>query len=136
MTIPTQLSLNGFLTIVPELTFAGNGQARFHARTGIEQWRREANGDLTRLDPIFCDLVMFGRRAERAYDRFRMGDQFIASGYVNQYERQRDGHTVPCEEFVALRIGHDSHGTRSTVDRAEPDPPQSALAEVRPAVGI
>ena len=101
MTIPTQLSLHGFIATAPELTFVGNGEARFHARAGIEQWRREPNGELTKLDPVFCHLVLFGRRAERAYDRFRKGDQFVASGYINEYERQRDGHRVRCEEFVA-----------------------------------
>ena len=138
MTIPTQMSLHGFIATTPELTFIGNGEARFHARAGIEQWRREPNGDLTKLDPVFCDLVLFGRRAERAYDRFRKGDQFVASGYINEYERQRDGHTVPCEEFVARRMGHDSFRTRYTVDREYPNPPQpqSATAMAQPVVGV
>ena len=135
MTIPTQLSLHGFIATVPELTFIGNGQARFYARAGTEQWRRETNGDFIKLDPVFCDLVLFGRQAERAYDRFGKGDQFIASGYVNQYERQRDVQAISCEEFVARRIGHDSHGTRYTVERKDPDPPQPTRLD-RPAVGI
>ena len=137
MTIPTQLSLHGFIATAAELTFVGNGGARFHARAGIEQWRREPNGELTKLDPVFCHLVLFGRRAERAYDRFREGDQFVASGYINAYERQRDGHTVPCEEFVARRIGHDSHRTRYTVERTQQDHLHSAAEPVpRPAVGL
>ena len=51
MTIPTQLSLHGFIATVPELTFIGSGHARFYARAGVEQWRREPNGDFTKLDP-------------------------------------------------------------------------------------
>jgi single-strand DNA-binding protein len=141
MTIPTQMSLHGFIATDPELTFIGRGVARFHARAGIEQWRREPSGDLTRLDPVFCDLVLFGRRAERAHDRFREGDQFVASGCINQYDRQRDGHTVLCEEFVARRMGHDSFRTRYTVDREHPNPPPTppsptATVVPEPAVGI
>ncbi len=136
MAIPTQLSLHGFIATVPELTFTGNGQARFHTRAGTEQWPREPDGDVTKLDPIFCDLVLFGRQPERAYDRFRKGDQFVAAGYVNPYERPGDGQAVPCEEFVARRIGHDSHGTRYTVERKKPDPPQPTHPLDRPAVGI
>ncbi len=137
MTIPTQLSLHGFIATAPELTFVGNGEARFHARAAIEQWRRELNGDLTKLDPVSCDLVVFGRRAERAYDRFRKGDQFVASGYINEYERQRDGHTVACEEFVARRMGHDSFRTRYIVDREHPNPSATTAATMpQPVVGV
>src|SRR3712207_5718200 len=100
-------------------SFGDSGRARFHARAGIERWRKEPDGSFTKLDPVFCDLVLFGRQAERAYDRFRVGDQFVASGYVHEYERLRDGHGVPCEEFVARRIGHDSHQTRYTVERTQ-----------------
>jgi single-strand DNA-binding protein len=137
MTIPTRMSLHGFIATPPELTFVGNGQARFHARAGIEQWRKEPNADLTKLDPVFCDLVLFGKTAERAYDRFRAGDQFVASGYINEYERIRDGHSVACEEFVARRIGHDTLRTRYAVERQQPDPPQPTAASLpQPAVGL
>ena len=95
-----------------------------------------AQRGLHQARPVFCDLVLFGRQAERAYDRFRKGDQFVASGYLNQYERQRDGQAISCEEFVARRIGHDSHGTPYTVERKDPDPPHPSHALDRPAVGI
>ena len=137
MTIPTQLSLHGIIATAPELTFIGNGEASFHTRDGIEQRRREPNGDLTKLESVFWDLVLFGRRAERASDRFRKGDQFVASGYINEYERQRDGHTVPCEEFVARRMGHDSFRTRYTVDREHPNPsPTTATTTPQPILEV
>src|SRR3712207_8922129 len=47
-------------------SFGDSGRARFHARAGIEQWRKESDGSFTKLDPVFCDLVLFGRQAERS----------------------------------------------------------------------
>lgn len=120
MSIPTQMSLHGFVATAPELTYGDSNIARFHARAGIEQWRKEPDGSFTKLDPQFCDLVLFNRAAERAYARFRVGDQFVASGYVHEYEYDRDGTTVAREEFVARRIGHDTTHTRYTVDRPAP----------------
>ena len=67
MTIPTQMSLHGFIATAPELTFTGKGHARFFCRVGIEQHRKEVDGSFTRLDPVFCDMVLFDRAAERAY---------------------------------------------------------------------
>ena len=94
MTIPTQMSLHGFIATAPELTYGKSDVARFRARGGIEQWRKEADGAFTKLDPQFCDMVLFKSSAERAYARFRAGDQFVASGYVHEYEFERDGATV------------------------------------------
>lgn len=131
MSIPTQMSLHGFIATPPQLTFTTGGAARFYARVGVEQFRKEPDGGFTKLEPTFHDLVMFKAIAERAYARFRTGDQFVASGYINQYELQRNGRTVPREEFVARRIGHDTARTRYDVDRSptrQPDPPSAAAA--------
>jgi single-strand DNA-binding protein len=143
MSIPTQMSLHGFIATPPQLTFTGSGLARFHARVGVEQWRKEPDGSFTKLDPTFHDLVIFKATAERAYARFRTGDQFVASGYINDYQLQRDGKTITCEEFVARRIGHDTARTRYAVDRTptrQPDPPSEAPAatptQPAPAVGL
>lgn len=139
MTIPTQLSLHGFIATPPELHFTGGGAARFHARIGVEQWRKEPDGTFTKLDPTFHHLVMFKKSAERAYARFRVGDSFVASGYLNEYELERNGKTIPGEEFVARRIGHDTVRTRYEVDRTpskQPDPPTGEpVAEATPALG-
>ncbi|HEY9565831.1 MAG TPA: single-stranded DNA-binding protein [Nocardioides sp.] len=117
MTIPTQMSLHGFIATAPELTYGKSDVARFRARAGVEQWRKEPDGSFTKLDPQFCELVMFKSAAERAYARFHAGDQFVASGYVHEYEFDRDGETVQREEFVARRIGHDTARTRYSVER-------------------
>ena len=83
--------------------------------------------------------------AERAYARFRAGDQFVASGYVHEYEFDRGGETVQREEFVARRIGHDTARTRYSVERPAteratgPESGRDAQRTVEPsstAVGI
>lgn len=137
MTIPTQLSLHGYIATAPDLHFTDSGEPRFHARAGLQQWRKEPDGSFTELPSVYCNLVMFGTRAERAYDQFRPGDEFVASGYINEFERQHNGHQVACEEFVARQIGHDAYRTRYTVQRRQPDTsPPTPTVQSQPAVGI
>ena len=134
MTIPTQMSLHGYIAIAPELSFTDTGHARFYCRVGIEQHRKEVDGSFTRLDPVYADLVMFDRTAERAYSRFKPGDRIIASGYIHEYEQERPGEPSEIrEQFVARRIGHDCAWTRYVVDRApakQPEPPSNETTVV------
>lgn len=119
MTIPTQMSLHGFIATTPELNFNQSGHARFHCRVGVNQYRKEVDGSFTTLDPVYCDLVLFDRAAERAYPAFRTGDEIVASGYVHEYEQ--DHPHAPSEireQFVARQIGHDCARTRYIVDRS------------------
>jgi single-strand DNA-binding protein len=143
MTIPTQMSLQGFIATAPELTFGSKGHPRFYCRVGIEQHRKETNGSFTKLDPVFCDLVLFDRTAERAYSRFKPGDQIVASGYVHEFEQtSANGTSQKREQFVARRIGHDCVRTRYVVDRTptkQPDLPtneMNVVNEPQQAVGI
>ena len=117
MSIPTQMSLTGFIATVPDLTFTRTGKARFHARVGCEHYRKEVDGSFTKLDPTFHDLVLFEATAERAYARFRKGDSFVASGYIHEYEVANDDTTVVREEFIARRIGHDTARTSYDIQR-------------------
>lgn len=142
MTIPTQMSLQGFIAIAPRLTFTGNGTARFYARIGVEHFRKETDASYTKLESTFHDMVMFQAAAERAYARFRVGDSFVASGYIHEYELEKQGQIEAREEFVARRVGHDTARTRYDVDRSpsrQPDPPGGPIAarhEPVPAVGL
>ena len=142
MTIPTQLSLQGFIASEPQLSFGESGHARFYCRVGIEQHRKEADGSFTKVEPVFCDLVLFDRAAERAYSRFKPGDQILASGYIHEYEQERQGGASRFrEQFVACRIGHDCLCTRYVVDRGQAMPPERRVREAAvanqpsPAVG-
>jgi single-strand DNA-binding protein len=142
MTIPSQMSLHGFIATAPQLNFMGNGAARFYARVGVEHYRKETDASFTKLESTFHDLVAYAKTAERAYARFRVGDNFVASGYINEYEVERNGHTEAREEFVARRVGHDVARTRYDVDRSparQPDPPSAGLSvakEPAPVVGV
>ena len=137
MSLPTQMSLHGFIATVPDLTFTRTGTARFYARVGCEHYRKEVDGGFTKLDPTFHDLVLFEATAERAYARFRKGDSFIASGYIHQYEVAKDDTTVVREEFVARRIGHDTARTPYDVQRRRvTSPDQVAEQAPQPAVGL
>jgi single-strand DNA-binding protein len=145
MSIPTQMSLAGFIASAPELHFARSGTECCRVRVGVEQWRKEADGSFTKLDPTFHDMVMFERVAREAYDRFRPGDAFLANGYVHEYEIEQAGGSVIREEFVARKIGHDSVRTTYDVQRrrdpvaagqATPHPPDASPAAPAPAVGL
>lgn len=132
MSIPTQLSLHGYIATSPELTSSRNGVHRFRARIGVERFRKETDGSFTRLDSEYCDLVAFDTAADRAFAWFQVGDSFVASGYVNEYETTRDGQPVTCEEFVARRLGHDVTRTTYEVARRQPaasDPAPPVVTE-------
>lgn len=136
MTIPTQMSLVGFVVSDPELHFTESGKEFCRVRIGVEQRRREADGAFTKLVPTFHDLVAFESTALETYARFRKGDSFVASGYVHEYEVERTG-TIK-EEFVARKIGHNANKTAYEVDRRRmartapaPTPPPPS-----PAVGF
>lgn len=118
MAIRTQDSLSGFTASDPQLTFTERGDARFYARVGQEQFRREDDGSFTKTDTAYSNLVMYRRSAERAHEQFAKGDNFVAEGYVHTYDYERDGQTIEGEEFVAKKLGHDTARTRYEVDRA------------------
>lgn len=137
MTIPTQMSLAGFIASVPQLNFTGNGVARFYARVGVEHARKEPDGTYTPLDPTFHDLVLYRASAERAYAQFRKGDSFVASGYIHEFEVDHNEQTVAREEFVARRVGHDTSRTHYDVRRRQSHTPEPAATTApQPAVGI
>ncbi|MFV0257484.1 MAG: single-stranded DNA-binding protein [Acidimicrobiales bacterium] len=117
MAIRTQESLSGFIAGDPELSFTSKGDARFYVRGGQNHYRTEDDGSFTKTDTTYFNLVAFRATAERAYERFRKGDNFIAEGYVRTYEHEVEGQVREVEEFVARRIGHDLAMTRYEVDR-------------------
>lgn len=117
MAIRTQESLSGFIATDPQLTYTERGEARFYARFGQENFRREDSGEFTKLDPSFGNLILYRATAERAYERFSKGDQFVAEGYTHDYSYERDGQQIEGSKFVAKKIGHDTARTRYDVDR-------------------
>jgi single-strand DNA-binding protein len=106
MSMPTQMSLVGFIASIPELHFTKAGDECCRMRVGIEQWRKEVDGSFTELDPTFHDMVSFESTARETYARFRKGDSFVASGYVRECELEGHKGSVIKEELVARMIGH------------------------------
>ena len=140
MSIPTQMSLSGFIACAPDLHFTRAGAEYVRVRVGVEQWRKEVDGSFTKLDPTFHDMVAFESAARETYARFRPGDSFVASGYVHEYEDTSSG--IIREEFVARKIGHNATQTAYEVQRrrahAVPAPSDSATAPepATPVVGL
>jgi len=122
MAIHTQESVSGFIASIPQLTQTERGDARFYAKIGQEHYRKEEDGSFTQTETTFHDLVAYRKTAERAYDRFSKGDNFLAEGYTREYERTNDeGVSVLAEEFIAKKLGHDLARTRYEVDRTKRD---------------
>ncbi|WP_310964136.1 single-stranded DNA-binding protein [Nocardioides terrisoli] len=139
MSIPTQMSLVGFVASAPELHFTKDGAECCRLRVGVEQWRREVDGDFTKLDPTFHDMVAFESTARETYARFRKGDSFVASGYVHEYEVEHPGEaSVIKEEFVARKIGHNVNNTAYEVQRRRlaPAPAPPAQRSSNTAIGL
>jgi single-strand DNA-binding protein len=136
MSIPTQLSLAGFIASEPDLRFTTSGAEYVRVRVGVERWRKEVDGGFTKLDPTFHDMVAFESTAREAYARFRKGDSFVASGYVHEYEVERTGEIK--EEFVARKIGHNVNKTAYEVQRRRLAPANAAPAPdpPNPAIGL
>ena len=146
MSIPTQMSLVGFIVSMPELHFTAAGKEHLRVRIGVEQWRHEVDGSFTKLDPTYHDMVAFESTARETYARFKPGDCFIASGYVHEYEVDRPEGSLIKEEFVARKIGHNVNRTDYAVQRSRPADrtrastptagPTTAPAPHPPAVGF
>lgn len=131
MSIPTQMSLAGFIAGDLDLHFTSAGAEYLRIRVGVEQWRKEVDGSFTKLDPTFHDMVAFESTAREAYARFRKGDSFIASGYVHEYAHERTGEIR--KEFVARKIGHNVNRTDYEVKRRRLTPDTEQPAPLSPA---
>jgi single-strand DNA-binding protein len=134
MSIPTQMSLAGFIASEPDLHFTSAGAEYLRVRVGVEQWRKEVDGSFTKLEPTFHDMVAFESTARETYARFRKGDSFVASGYVHEYEVERTGEIK--EEFVARKIGHNVNRTAYEVQRRRPAPATAAPSQDHPSPAI
>lgn len=132
MAIPVQQSLAGFIASAADVSFTDAGIAQVRFRVGVEHWHREQDGTFTKLENSFHDLLIFGRTAERAADRFRKGDQFVAHGHVQTRYAEPPAQPTEREVYVARKIGHDLARTAYDVDRT-PATARQAAQQVRQA---
>jgi single-stranded DNA-binding protein len=131
------MSLVGFVASAPELHFTKDGAERCRLRVGVERWRKEVDGEYTKLDPTLHDMVAFESTARATFARFRKGDSFVASGYVHEYEVERPGEpSVIKEEFVARKIGHNANKTAYDVQRHRRAPAPAPPAQEPPSTAI
>ncbi|MDR0847733.1 MAG: single-stranded DNA-binding protein [Propionibacteriaceae bacterium] len=128
--IHLQGALNGFIASAPRLTTTENGDSRFLARIGQEHQVRQADGTFAKAETTFHDLAIYGKTAQRAFEQFKKGDQFIAQGYMRTYQATGIGGPEIREEFVATRIGHDLATTKYTVDHTRQHTPAAGLRPV------
>ena len=117
MPIPTKPGVSRFIRFDPEQTFNKDNVARFSAAVGIKQSVQDAAGQWHDVEPYRTRLVMFGPSAERAFDQFKAGDNFIAEGHERTYTQTVDGKEVERDQFRASRLGHDNNLTNYNVDR-------------------
>jgi single-strand DNA-binding protein len=113
-TIPTSVSLEGRLAADPVLQRTRTGRSFVRVRVEAEPVPVPLeDGQFADVPAVPCDLVVFGKAADRMTSRFRFGDRFVASGRVK---------TTSGSEawFVARRIGHDAARTTYRVTRARP----------------
>ncbi len=137
MSIPTQMSLAGFIVSISDLHTTGSGSPQVRARVGVEQWRHEASAIFTPLDPTYHDVVAYDHAASVLSTRFRPGDFFIASGYIHEYELDQPGGSLIKEEFVARKIGHNANHTAYVVQRRPPHRAKVSVAtHQQSAVGM
>jgi single-stranded DNA-binding protein len=123
MAIRTYESFSGFIATAPQLSYTANGGARFFVKFGQEHYRKEEDGTFTKQETTFHDLVAFRATAERAHARFSKGDNFVAEGYVRDYQYEdAQGTLIEGSEFVARKIGHDLARTNYEVDRTRRTP--------------
>ncbi|GAA4707735.1 Single-strand binding protein family protein [Promicromonospora umidemergens] len=111
-TIPTSVSLEGRLAADPVLQHTRAGRSFVRVRVEAEAVPVSlGDGQFADFPAVPCDLVVFGKAADRMTSRFRFGDRFVASGRV---KTTSDGEAW----FVARRIGHDAARTTYRVTRA------------------
>lgn len=118
MAIRTYQSFSGYIATEPDTRPTQDGTARFWARAGQRQGRREQDGSFTKLPTQYMPIVAFGDAAEEAMALLGKGDSFTAEGRIHPIKYVKDGKAIEGEEFEVWKIGR----RRNDADRsAQPD---------------
>ncbi|ODU06355.1 MAG: hypothetical protein ABS81_04900 [Pseudonocardia sp. SCN 72-86] len=127
MAIRTYQSFSGYVSTEPNTEPTHDGTARFYARAGQRQARREQDGSFTKLPTQYMPLVAYGDAAEEATALLAKGDNFTAEGRIRKVKYVKDGKTTEGEEFEVWKIGR----RRNDADRSAQT--EGALAADGPA---
>ncbi len=118
MSIPTKLSLSGFFASAPKRSVTEKQVTRMFAYIGKRISEPQTEG-MPSTETSLYELVAFGAAAEAALRKFARGDNFIAEGRVQEYQRDVEGEPVTVQQFVATKIGHDAARNTYEVDRSK-----------------
>ncbi|GAA3844649.1 hypothetical protein I6I57_13630 [Brevibacterium casei] len=122
MAMPTTPAVEGYFTANPTLKPTRNDSHYFTARVALNTDEVLEDGTIVEHEPHYTNLDMFGASAQRAFEKYRSGDVFIAIGKAEETElTNRDGEPFTRERFHARGIGHNSNVTDYTVERRGPE---------------
>lgn len=105
MSIRTYQSFSGYVATEPRTDPTHDGTARFYARAGQKQARKEPDGTFTKLPTQYMPIVAYGDAAEEAAALLSKGDNFTAEGRIRPVSYEKDGKTIEGEEFEFWKIG-------------------------------
>ncbi len=105
MAIRTHQSFSGYVATEPRTDPTQDGTARFYARAGQKQARKEPDGTFTKLPTQYMPIVAYGDAAEEAAALLGKGDNFTAEGRIRPVRYEKDGKTIEGEEFEVWKIG-------------------------------
>lgn len=95
--------------------------------TGIAINERKKDGDQWVDDPIFYDITLFGKLAEKCASMYKKGDSVMVIGRMKRdkwekdgQKRQKDG--VIANEVTGVRWGKD-RAPKPEAERGVPEPP-------------
>ncbi|MFT4137040.1 single-stranded DNA-binding protein [Microbacterium sp.] len=114
MAIHTYQSFSGYVSTEPVTDPTRDGTARFYARAGQRQARREQDGSFTKLPTQYMPIVAYGEAAEEAAALLNKGDNFTAEGRIRPIKYVKDGKTIEGDEFEVWKIGR----RRNDADRS------------------
>lgn len=75
----------------PAMTISDKGNAMLRLRGVAKDRVRDANGNWGDGDPMFIDIVAFGKSAENLFESVDKGDTVMVSGKLRSREWEKDG---------------------------------------------
>lgn len=115
----------GNLTRDPETNVTPNGTTICNCGLAVNERKKE--GDKWVDDPIFMDITLFGKTAERFQNMFKKGDSVLVIGRIQRDKWEKDGQKrqkdkVIVNEFEGSRYGKD-RAAKPSDQNDIPEPP-------------
>lgn len=105
MTLPRITGMAGIVA-EPEIRFSESGKAWAKARVVMKDRKRGQNGEWEDGDPMFIDLVCFGKIAEHLIDSATKGDSIVFDGKLSPSKwTDKDGVERNDMRIIADEVG-------------------------------